>query len=287
MTPTACPSCGASVRPGSPSCDLCGTAVADGPARSCDACGHTPPGGSQFCNACGNDLGAVEPSARPDRPATTGPPARPRSDVGRRAFLVAAVGIAVVVGLYAVTALSGNGAADAETEGTDVAPAAPIAGEAPPLPDTLQAAADRFEAEGTASGWYEAGRFYLTAAFNATATDPTASVQWARQAVRAFEESLRLQEDPDVRVALAEAAAFDPADPMRPVVELQAVLSEDPDHVGANLEMGERRFLIGRLDSARVSFERVVALTDPGDPMRAQAEAALALVAAAEEQPEG
>lgn len=283
MTPTSCASCGAALRTDADACDLCGTpaaVAANGP--TCGACGHTSPPGSRFCNQCGR---ALQP-ARPDQADEPAPVAseRPGSDAGRRALLVAAAGIAVVVGLYALTAWSGGRDVPAAEA---VAPAAPIADAAPPLPDTLQAAADRFAALGTASGWYESGRYYLTAAFNAGTQDPTSSVQWARRAVTSFEQSLALQDDPDVRVALAEAAAFDPATPMRPVTELQAVLAEYPDHVPANFEMGERRLLIGRLDSARVSFERVRALTEPGDPFRTQAEAALAAVESAARQPGG
>ena len=277
MTAASCASCGASVRPDADACDLCGTAVAA--ERPCPACGHVPPAGSRYCNACGAELRAAEESVPP--PPVPQRTTRPRSDAGRRAFAVAAAGVAAVVGLYLVSAWSTSRDAPAEAA---VGPAAPVAEATPPLPDSLQAAADGFAEGGTAEGFYEAGRYYLTAAFGASATDPTASVQWARRAVALFEESLAEREDPDVRVALAEAAGFDPATPMRPVQELQAVLAAEPDHVGANFEMGERRFLIGRLDSARVSFERVLALTAPGDPLRREAEAALAAVAQAQAQ---
>ena len=228
------------------------------------------PPGSAFCNACGLDLRAVAPDVTDEAPA------RPPSDVGRRAFAVAAVGIAAVVGLYALTVWSADepdtpvpAAADA------VGPAAAIPDGAPPLPDSLQAAADRFAAQGTASGWYESGRYYLTAAFDSRQTDPTASVQWTRRAIEDFEQSLALDEDPNVRFALAEAAAFDPTDPMRPIQELRSILGASPDYVPALLMLGDMRRQIGRVDSARVSFERVVALTPPGDPLRQRAEEAL------------
>lgn len=216
------------------------------------------------------------PEAVRGAPASV-PSERPASDVGRRAFAVAAVGIGVVIGLYAITVLSDSPEAT-PPEAEALAEAAPIPEGTPPLPDSLQTAADRFAEANTASGWYESGRYYLTAAFNATTTDPTASVQWARRAIADFERSLEIEENADVRFALAEAATFDPSNPMRPVQELQAVLSDEPDHLGATLMLGERRLMIGRLDSARVSFERVVALAPPGNPARDRAEEGLARI---------
>jgi cytochrome c-type biogenesis protein CcmH/NrfG len=91
----------------------------------------------------------------------------------------------------------------------------------------------------------------------------------------------------DVRFALAEASQFDPSDPMRPVTELQAVLNADPSHVGANFLLGERRFLIGRIDSARVSLQRVLALAPEGDPIRARAQEVLAAIDAAQQAQAG
>lgn len=191
---------------------------------------------------------------------------------------MASIGVGLVVGLYLLTLWSGNREAEAPPAASEqaVGPAQAIPEGTPPLPDSLQAAADAFAAEGSPEGWYESGRYYLTAAFEARETNPTASVQWARRAIQDFERSLALEEDEDVRFALAEAAAFDPVDPMRPVQELQTVLNRDPQHVGATLMMGERRLLIGRVDSARAAFERVIALTEPADPLRQRAEAALA-----------
>ena len=287
MPPTACASCGAAVRDGDAVCDLCGVPVADAPdldeagdGALCPRCGHLAPSGSRFCNRCGERLGAeARPARTPPRPAPPEPAAT--SAGAKRAFVVAGLGVAAVVALYGATLLSAD--ADAPeappTEAAqDVGPAEAVPDGAPPLPDSLQAAADAYAAQGTGAGWYESGRYYLTAAFNASGTDPTASVQWARRAIADFEKSLAVEESADVRVALAEAAAFDPQNPMRPVLELQAALEADPENVAAHFLMGERRFLIGRLDSARVSFERVLALAPPGDPLRERARTALLAV---------
>ena len=294
MPTTACPSCGASVRAGAAVCDLCGTPVATPPAAGggavCERCGHTNPPGSRFCNRCGERLDEAAVAAAPQRPP------RPAAESGggggagassagaKRAFAVAGLGLLAVVALYGATVWSADEPAPVAEGGAgqDVGPAEAVPEGTPPLPDSLQAAADGFAAQGTGAGWYESGRYYLTAAFNAAERDPTASVQWARRAIADFEKSLETGESADVRVALAEAAAFDPENPMRPVVELQAALEADPRNVPAHFLMGERRFLIGRLDSARASFERVLELAPPGDPLRERARTALLAVTQAE-----
>jgi cytochrome c-type biogenesis protein CcmH/NrfG len=306
---TACPSCGAAVRDGDARCPLCGTDLATSstpddvtatpaslpdPADAttllvCAACGHRNVPGARFCNACGAELGAASdeataaPARRPARrPSTAAPPeTRPEaSAAGRRALLFVGSGIAVVVALYGISTLSNRAPAPATPEtaaGTATAPGAGASaaavpdGTTPPLADSLQRAADALEAQNSASGWYEAGRYYLTAGFDAQQAGDAQGVLWVRRAVADFEKSLAIEPDPDVRFALAEAAQFDPADPMRPVVELRTLLAANPDHVGGNFLLGERRMLIGRLDSARVSFQRVVALAPAGDPLRDRA----------------
>lgn len=291
----ACDSCGASLAPDATVCDLCGTPVgaessppAEGvpvsdpspDVRACPACGHHNPSGSRFCNACGASLPAAAPSvvaASGDATAS----GRPSSEVGRRGLIVIGVGLLAVVALYGLTLLSPRPAPDpAPAPGAeeDVGEAAPIPEGAPPLPDSLQAAADQFADLGTAEGWYESGRYYLTAAFNSVQTDPTSSVRWARRAIEDFERSLALEDDPQVRVALAEAATFDPSDPMRPIQELRSVLDEDPDNLDATFLLAERRLMIGRVDSARAAFERILATAPPGAPVRQRAEAALASI---------
>ena len=145
------------------------------------------------------------------------------------------IGAALVVGLYLLTVYAPRPEptpvpADPQAE---VGQAAPIPDGAPPLADSLQSAADQFAALGTADGWYESGRYYLTAAFNAVQSDPTSSVRWARRAIEDFERSLAVEDQPRVRVALAEAATFDPSDPMRPIQELRTVLDADPNNLDA------------------------------------------------------
>ncbi len=308
---TACPSCGAAVRDGDARCPLCGTDVAatpaldasvldapDRPAFSgglvCPSCGHANPSGARFCNECGTTLAAEAPAAEapaaeartPVRPVaapaadSASAPAAPADAAGRRALLFVGGGVAIVVALFAINALSARApatptAAPAGPQAAAGGPAAAAAavpdGPTPALPDSLQRQADALEGQNTAEGWYEGGRFYLTAGFDAQQTGDTNGVLWIRRAVADFEKSLALEDDADVRFALAEASQFDPANPMRPVVELRTLLAEHPDHIGGNFLLGERRMMIGRLDSARVSFQRVAALAPASDPLRARA----------------
>jgi len=207
---------------------------------------------------------------------------------GRRALALIGAGLAVVVGLYALTLWSESREPEpADPETADLPSATPIPdGPTPPLPEANQAQVDALEGANTAEGWYEAGRFFLTAAFEVRETNPTQSAQWARRATSDFERSLSVQEDPDVRLALAEALRFDPASPpMRPLEEVQTILEAEPDHPAATFLLGELRLMRAAFqpewaDSARVSFEKVLALTEPGDPLRDRAEEALAQVAA-------
>lgn len=282
--PDSCVSCGAALAPGAVACDLCGTPAtqqvsADSEAATCSQCGHALPPGSQFCNVCGAAVQATMP------PAPVHSTERPSSDVGRRALIMIGAGVAAVVALYGLTLLSDRPAPASDldvptTDATSIGEAAPIPPGAPPLPDSLQTAADDFARLGTAGGWYESARYYLTAAFGAVQTNPESSVRWARRAIEDFEKSLEIEESPRVRVALAEAATFDPSNPMRPIQELQAVLDADPDNVDANFLMGERRLMIGRTALARESFERVLELAPPASPARQRAEAALATLPA-------
>ena len=189
-------------------------------------------------------------------------------------------GVLAVVALYGLTVWSDRQAPAAGLDQpdpvADLGPADAIPDGAPALPDSLQAAADAFAAQNTPGGWYESGRYYLTAAFGAVQTDPESSVRWARRAMADFEKSLALDDDPQVRVALAEAATFDPSDPMRPIQELRAVLEADPDNLDATFLLGERRLMIGRTEQARESFVRVLELAPADAPVRERAEAALA-----------
>ena len=303
----SCPTCGAALAPGADQCDLCGTPVdaplpadrddpiaplAPAPAveaadtdTTCARCGHVNPSGSRYCNRCGETLLAVATPALPPAPEGGVSGERPPSDVGRRAFQLLGLAVAVVIAFYAIDALSSRRPAPPADAGTAEAPAAgqaagvPLpAGPAPPLPEGRQAEADRFEAEGTAESLFEAGRYYLTAAFQSQQEEPEASRLWAHEALQRFEQSLALEDDPTVRLALAESASMEGTDPMRPIQEARTILAADSTHPGANLFIGERRLMIGRTEEAIRAFETVIANTEPGEPARASAESALEFI---------
>lgn len=308
----ACLSCGAALAPGADRCALCGTpagetdptdalsapppspnlasedvgqSVSPGSAE-CSRCGHVNPDGSRYCNRCGEPLATASPSLPPETPEASGE--RPPSDVGKRAMLFVGVAIAAVLGLYGAQVLLGNSdAAELEPEpntaATPAGAAAPAAnplppGPAPPLPAEAAQQVAAFEARDTADGYFEAARYYLTAAFQAQTTEPDNSRLWAREAMDRLERSLELEDDPNVRIALAEASVFEGTDPMRPIQEARAVLDADSTHPGANLFIGQRRLMINRVDEARRAFETVIANTQPGEDARERAEEALAMI---------
>lgn len=305
----ACPSCGAKLSADADRCDLCGTSVADPdemegpevfeeelilaepagvnhPATSiepvpCATCGHVNPARAQFCNQCGTFLSSA-PSTSIEPKQTTGSQAvdadaeveRPPSDVGRRAFGMVGLGIAAVVILYGLTVFSNRDRTSAAPpEAQESATATEGSAE---LPDSLRAMAGALAAEGTASGWTQLGHLYFTVAMQSI--DETVRSELASRAVDAFDLSLGIEENADVRASLAEAAQFDPRNPMRAVQELMAVLAAEPDHVAANYLLGVLRARIGRLDGAADSFQRVMDLTPEEDPIHQRAAEDLAAV---------
>ncbi|MDX1419798.1 MAG: hypothetical protein R3181_07525 [Rubricoccaceae bacterium] len=228
------------------------------------------------------DASAPEPGGRLDVPPVAAGE-RPPSDPGRRALLYVGIGLAAVIGLYLVTQASQSPApepdgAAAEPPRLTPAPAA--------IPDSLDEQVARLEDEGTAQSLDRAGGVLYRAAAVLPPEDPQRA-GLAQRAVDLYERSLALDDDVDVRVNLAVAALLDPRNPMRAVQELQAVLTTNPDHVEANFNMGLMRMQIGRLDAATESFERVLALTPPDDPVHQRATEALAALEGAMAQPGG
>ena len=309
----ACPSCGAKLVAGAERCDLCGTSVADpdemeGPevieeerivaepagvdhtATSiepvpCVICEHVNPARSMFCNQCGTFLSSAPPaSSAPQAPRVPKRPSGPEaihadadaerlpSDVGLRALGMVGLGIAAVVILYGLTVYSNRDRTPARPPEAQAAASAD-SGE---LPDSLRTMAGALEAEGTVSGWTQLGHLYFNAAMQSG--NETVRAELAGRAVDAFDLSLGIEENPDVRTSLAEAAQFDPRNPMRAVLELRTVLDIAPDHVAANYLLGALRSRIGRLDGAAESFQRVIDLTPEDDPIHQRAAEDLAAV---------
>ncbi|MDX1439205.1 MAG: zinc ribbon domain-containing protein [Rubricoccaceae bacterium] len=310
----ACPSCGASLPALATHCDLCGTTVHAPPNEElpefedgfedetepvvqrtaashepvvCSTCSHVNPAQSRFCNQCGTFLGEIRNESRPDsgtKPEEqeisvpeedpedpTG--SRPPSLEGKRALMLVGVGLLVVVILYGITVMSGG---PTPTSTPPNQAAAPGESQSVISSDSVEALVGSLEAENTAESWAELGRIYLSLAFGATNVEDRES--FAQRSVDAFDVSLSLEENTDVRTALAEAAQFDPRNPMRAVQELQAVLQADPDHITANYLFGTLRMKIGRLEGAAESFRRVIDVADPSDPIAQQAARDLASV---------
>lgn len=293
----SCPSCGAARARGAERCELCGTSLRvserEGDRLTCSTCGHGNPEASRFCNRCGAALPEASAGREPSSGGTSSSSGevvrerasigstanesttddnagmRPSSEVGRRALLIVGTAVAIVVGLYLLSSWLAN--RPEQTGGEETERTVVSSDQVPLLPDTLQQAADAFEAENTAEGWFEAGRYYLTEAWETQQSDPESSVLWARRAIEYFERSLAMEDNPDVRLAAAEAASLERSDPMRPIEELQTILAEYPEHVGANLMLGERRVMIGRFEDAIASFEKVLDVAPDGDPRRAAA----------------
>ncbi|NNF57459.1 MAG: hypothetical protein HKN04_04390 [Rhodothermaceae bacterium] len=321
----SCPECGAALAADASRCDLCGASLAqeetppapepaepragassvEVPVESapdsasvCSACGQTNPPGARFCNQCGSALETTVPShepisvdaATPVVPVQAQGPSkeRPPSDPGRRALLLVGIGIAVVIGLYALTQLSSRAPATPAPSGEPApssvqpGPASVPAVGAVGLSDSLEARLVSLEDANTAASWAEAGRMLYVAALQAPGEAERAAL--GPRAVDAFDRSLALAEDPDVRTNLAAAALYDARNPMRPVQELQAVLRTNPDHVEANFNMGLLRMQIGRLDEAAESFRRVIALSEQGTPVHQEATRALAAVEQSQQQ---
>lgn len=288
--------------------------VAAAPASYCIACGHANPLHARFCNACGMALpprDAALPPLAPPPPATTpvavetmARPVRPAPDgrPERRALALVGVGVAAVVGLYGVTVLS----KDSDPLPAEVPAGAPVVGAAPGgslpvsatdmvpvevdpasvsaagLPDSLRpaveaatAAAVNVQAAPTAAAWAGAGGLYMDLLVR---TPEAQRGPVARQAIAAFQQSLTLEENADVRVSMAWAYRYDPdpSNTMQAVAQLLAVLGADSDHVRANFYLGVLRAQIGRVDGAVEQFERVVSLTDHEDPFHQAAARELA-----------
>jgi tetratricopeptide (TPR) repeat protein len=207
--------------------------------------------------------------------------------------MLVAVALVAVVGLYVLTQLSSSEPTEAPpvqsvAPGIGAAPAGPMpsAPAAPvSLPDSLAARLAVLEDTDTAQSWAEGGRLLFEAAL--LASDEGTRAAFAEQAVDAFDRSLALTDDPDVRTNLAAAALYDPRNPMRAVEELQSVLGADPDHVEANFNMGLMRMRIGRMEQAAESFRRVIAMTTPEEPVHQEAQRALASVEQSLAQPGG
>ncbi|HCR49790.1 MAG TPA: hypothetical protein DIW24_09180, partial [Bacteroidetes bacterium] len=115
--------------------------------------------------------------------------------------------------------------------------------------------------------------------------DPQARIDAAGKAIDAYEKSLAVKDNPDVRTdlgaayltyAITEAPKKDKAiNPMKAIENTNKVLDQNPNHVQANFNKGVMLMTIGRNDNAKTQFEKVKSLSKPGEPAYQRAEAAL------------
>jgi cytochrome c-type biogenesis protein CcmH/NrfG len=98
-------------------------------------------------------------------------------------------------------------------------------------------------------------------------------VKSAQRAARAYEKALELDPDNlDVRTDLGVAYLNDPSSPMLAIQNTNQVLEADSNHVQANFNKGVMLAQIGRTQEAVRLFEKVIQLSDPGEPAHERAQ---------------
>ena len=291
-----CPACGQRNPPGARFCFRCGTALPELTPR-----GAAPPAPPASAPTSGGAAPVAPEPARTVIPATAPAvtPERASNAPGKRALQLSGLALLAVVVLYALTSLLRRDAPPAAPEGPAAgapAPSAepgaplPAAADVPipvdpaavtalPLPDSLRgdvasatAVMEGAQRANTAAAWDDAGVLYYRLLLRAP--DAQRGVI-ARQAIAAFQQSLAVEDDPDVRTRLAAAYQYDTQNPMQAIVQLRTVLAASPDHPEANLRMGMMRLQIGRTEEAAESFRRVLSATEPADPLNREAAAQL------------
>ncbi|MBL7976714.1 MAG: zinc ribbon domain-containing protein [Bacteroidetes Order II. Incertae sedis bacterium] len=135
----------------------------------------------------------------------------------------------------------------------------------------------------TADIWAKAGHLWYD--WMDKQPDPQARIDAAGKAIDAYEKSLAVKDNPDVRTdlgaayltyAITEAPKKDKAiNPMKAIENTNKVLDQNPSHVQANFNKGVMLMTIGRNDNAKTQFEKVKSLSKPGEPAYQRAEAAL------------
>lgn len=91
----------------------------------------------------------------------------------------------------------------------------------------------------------------------------SASVRaWAaQQAIAAYEQSLELNPDNDtVKMALAAAYIDGTSQPMQGIQLLLGITREQPNHIQANLMLGQLSIRSGQMDKAQERFEKVLSI---------------------------
>lgn len=304
-----------------PFCVQCGTKN-PAYARFCYQCGHALHGAVPEAVLEGSvpvvETTPVVPA--PPAPAVeAAAPVRPPSDAGKRALTLVGAGVLAVLVLFFITRASTDRPATPPSAITGTAtplPAQPavelpadVEARAAALEDEIAAASgderlarqealaslyaqngafalaapiqqEVAEVRQTALAWADAGSLYLAHMLRTQGPD---RATYARLAAENYERSVALDDtDLDVKTDLATAYLNDSQNPMQAVETVKEVLAEDPNHVRANFNFGLMLAQINRTDQAQEQFQKVISLTESGDPVRQRAEQELVRLQAAQ-----
>ena len=228
-------------------------------------------------------------------------PADSQKAVGKQIGIIVASALLVVVALYFVTTMSksGTSANSATVLPLDPGVEEPLASQFVPQQTDLREKMNGLEGEDLVSAkrelvdlYFAAGRFdlageetesiaRLTNSENEWAIvgnlyydwmerkDPAARTPWARKAIAAYQEVLKINPlNLDVRTDMAIAYMYDPQNSMMAIQETNAVLEQDSLHMQANFNRGIMLMQIDRTTQAAEQFEKVMILIgDSSDPV--------------------
>lgn len=238
------------------------------------------------------------------------------SGVGRQVGILVGAGVLLILALFMITVVSqGNSDKQSVQRGTPSAttpdsPPPPLSGElekqaADMVSEIvgltgqakidkqrelvrLYAGAQRFDMAGdvqeqiatisnTEQDWILAGN--LNYDWMDVQTGKTRST-YAQRAIAGYEKALAINPDNlDVKTDMAIAYMYDPQNPMKASQITREVLTEDPNHVQANFNLGIMLLQISRTDQAIEQFEKVKKLIgNADDPVYKRAENAIASI---------
>ena len=142
---------------------------------------------------------------------------------------------------------------------------------------------DAAQTDKSADTWAAAGHHWYD--WMDIQTDPQQRIDAAFQSITAYEKSLSIKDDPNVRTDLGAAyLTYSVTDaprkdanisPMKAIQNTNMVLEKDPNHLQDNFNKGIMLMQIGRKDQAKVQFEKVKTLSKPNEPAYQRAEQAL------------
>ena len=276
----------------------------------CTACGAENKVGANFCFHCGADLRKQEHAAPKSTSALPTQGDATKVNVRNQVFKVIGVGALAVVVLFAISLWSKENIKPTpkpvQAAKNTVAPAqeiplnAELSKKVKPFVDkiaqlkgnekqkaqlelaTLFLQNQRQDKAGsiqenvaqsvnTAEAWAIAGHSYYDWMMKQPEGDPNKAA-YAQKAVAAYEKSLSIQENPDVRTDMAVAYLNDPLNPMKAIQNTNLVLEKNPNHVQANFNKAFMLLQVGRTAQAKEFFQKVKTLTPPTEEAHKRAD---------------